>query len=416
MLRRFALATFYYATGGNDSGSWKTTTGWLDPAEHECLWHGVSCANGTSDVLALCQSELNLPSASCQIRDKTGTMMAGLDLSANGLQRSLPREIGLLQTSNITVLKLENNKLAGSVPREIRELAPSLRVRSLFRNKFDGTVSTAIGDLTQLETLFLNENELTGTIPAALTKLVNLVDLDLGQNSIAGTIPARIGLLSALTSAVLSRNALTGTLPPELAQLTSLVVLDLSGNDLDLAFPDGIGTAMRSLQVLALSENARFGDQTIPTQIGDLTSLTRLELFSSGLSGTIPTELGRLEYLQYLRLRRNVLTGTIPTELGSLRNLVVWDTGGNMDMTGSLPAELAGLGALEEFAIAGNRHSGPIPPEYGNWTTLVVWDTARNYLTDLPTELGHLTALEELTAPGTFRAFERQPAPRTAHH
>jgi hypothetical protein len=63
---------------------------------------------------------------------------------------------------------------------------------------------------------------------------------------------------------------------------------------------------MTSLLVLARSDNA--GDSSIdgdvkahfiPTQIGNLVSLTRLELDSNAPGGTIPTELARLEMLEY---------------------------------------------------------------------------------------------------------------------
>lgn len=57
---------------------------------------------------------------------------------------------------------------------------------------------------------------------------------------------------------------------------------------------------------------------TIPKELGNLTGLTRLHLFSNGLSGTIPTQLGDLTNL---RLSANNLSGTIPAQLGDLTNL-----------------------------------------------------------------------------------------------
>ena len=53
--------------------------------------------------------------------------------------------------------------------------------------------------------------------------------------------------------------------------------------------------------------------------------VTKIELGKNSLSGTIPSELGELSSLQVLKLNNNFLTGTIPSELGSLSNLqVLW--------------------------------------------------------------------------------------------
>lgn len=413
LLHRFALVTLFYATGGNDS--WTLNTGWLDPMQHECLWYGVACPNGTSDALGSCANKFGIPSVSCHIRTDA-RMIEGLELSGNGLQRSLPREIGLLGESGITRIKLEGNNLEGSIPSEIQYLT-TLQMVSLIRNNFDGTLPTAIGALSNLEKLLLSQNELTGTIPASLSNLVALKDLDLGQNRFTGQMPTEIGLLTALVNLVASGNALTGALPSELAGLTRLEKVDVSDNEIEISFADGVGTAMSSLKVLALGENSGPFPASIPTQIGEFVSLTRLELFSNSMEGSIPTELGRLENLEHLLLNNNELDGTIPTELGNLQNLMVWNTYDNYDISGSLPSELARLAALEQF-IVGSCYllNGTIPSEFGNLTKLRVWDVSDNDLSGvLSSELGQLTALEEFTAWGMFHTcYARQIQPRSA--
>ena len=57
---------------------------------------------------------------------------------------------------------------------------------------------------------------------------------------------------------------------------------------------------------------------TLPAQLGDLSSLTRLSLYNNELTGSIPTELGDLTSLTHLYLNDNELTGEIPEELGDL--------------------------------------------------------------------------------------------------
>jgi Leucine-rich repeat (LRR) protein len=401
---RFALATLFYATGGNDS--WTLNSGWLDPTEHECLWYGIACPNGTADALGSCTSAFGIPSASCRARiDSTTTaMIEGLELAGNGLKRLLPREIGLLGTSGMTRIKLEGNNLEGTVPPDIKELA-TLQIISLVRNNLAGSFPTAICALTHLQSLFLNQNDFAGTIPASVANLVALKDLDLSQNGFTGVIPTQIGLMTSLVSLVASGNALTGRVPAEAARLTRLEKLDLSDNDLDISLPDGLGKALRSLKVLTLSENS--GSGSLATQIGDFGSLTRLELVSNAMMGTIPSELGRLENLEHLLLRNNAFSGTIPTELGNLRNLIVWNMGENYGVVGPLPSELARLTALEQLVLAScSLINGSIPSEFGNLMALRVWDVSYNKLSGtLPSELGRLSALEEFTAWGKYTRY-----------
>jgi len=60
---------------------------------------------------------------------------------------------------------------------------------------------------------------------------------------------------------------------------------------------------------------------TIPRELGNLSNLMRLDLYSNKLTGTIPTELVNLSHLTRLDLSYNGLTGSIPSELGNLTNL-----------------------------------------------------------------------------------------------
>jgi Leucine-rich repeat (LRR) protein len=400
MKHRFSLATLFYSTGGSDS--WRTHTGWLDHMMHECYWYGVVCANGTAGALGSCEKTFGIPSVSCSMH--VATMIEGLELPGNGIKLSLPSEIGLLRTSNISRIRLDNNNLGSVIPSEIKELT-SLRILSLIRNRLDGTIQSTIGDLNSLESLDLRQNKLTGAIPVSLANLGKLKDLDLSGNGLSRSIPTHFGLMTSLVTAVLSQNALTGLIPSEISALESLTILDLSHNSLTINFPDG--KAMTSLQVLALGGNdAR---TTIPTHIGEFASLVRLDVSSCGLAGSIPSELGQLEKLSYVDCSGNSLTGTIPTELGNLRRLIVWNTEGNQYMTGSLPSELAKLTALEEFLAASNSHNGTFPTELGNASALRVWDTTWNKLTGrIPSELGRLSTLERFSVSCTYNSDFQQ--------
>ena len=60
----------------------------------------------------------------------------------------------------------------------------------------------------------------------------------------------------------------------------------------------------------------------VPSELGDLTGLTKLAVYNNQLSGYIPCELGRLGVttrLASLRLDYNKFSGTLPSEMGNTR-------------------------------------------------------------------------------------------------
>ncbi|KAJ9552254.1 hypothetical protein OSB04_016299 [Centaurea solstitialis] len=66
--------------------------------------------------------------------------------------------------------------------------------------------------------------------------------------------------------------------------------------------------------------NADLSGQLVP-QLGQLTNLRNLSLFSNNLTGRIPSELGNLRSLVRLDLYKNRLEGDIPDTLGNLKKL-----------------------------------------------------------------------------------------------
>jgi len=104
---------------------------------------------------------------------------------------------------------------------------------------------------------------------------------------------------------------------------------------------------------------------TIPKELGNLTKLNVLSLFSNSLVGEIPIELGNLINLNILYLGRNSLVGEIPIELGNLTNLNILALGSN-NLVGEIPIELGNLTDLNILDLDNNSLVGEIPKELGN--------------------------------------------------
>ena len=146
-----------------------------------------------------------------------------------------------------------------------------------------------------------------------------------------------------------------------------------------------------SVRYLRLHSNELSG--TLPSELGNLSRLLRLELHQNELSGSIPVALGNLLELEALWLPYNRLSGRIPVELGNLSNLDDLRLQSNF-LTGSLPAELGDLSSLHILYVRNNQLSGGIPPELGNLSALSNLRLNNNQLSgSIPTELGDLTGL-----------------------
>ena len=178
---RAALVAVYRATGGDD---WTENAKWLTDAPIGG-WYGVE-TNEQGRV--------------------TGLRLGGWDETArefvgNGLTGMLSPELGTL--SHLRRLEIGGNSgLSGPIP-------------------------AALGNLANLESLFLQANWLTGPIPATLGRLGNLDWLGFDGNALTGSIPADLGNLTNLHGLTLSGNALSGSLPESLSKLSALGFLNL---------------------------------------------------------------------------------------------------------------------------------------------------------------------------------------------
>ena len=122
--------------------------------------------------------------------------------------------------------------------------------------------------------------------------------------------------------------------------------------------------------------------------------VTRLALPGKGLGGTVPSQLGELSMLTDLNLRTNQLSGPIPVELGDLSSLVRLNLHTNQ-LTGPIP-DLGGLTGLEELYLARNMLVGPVPEWLNGMTEMRELWLWGNELSGTIPDLSGMTSLEKL--------------------
>lgn len=135
---------------------------------------------------------------------------------------------------------------------------------------------------------------------------------------------------------------------------SNLRSLDMNGIPLASSIPHEQLALMTSLERLSIEDSSVTG--TIPSGIGLLTSLRKylvlnrcmllliatkffsgyLGLWLNRITGLLPTELGMLSNLEQLRLTSNVIQGKVPTSLGRLEKIITIHLGDNV-MSGSIP-------------------------------------------------------------------------------
>ena len=144
---------------------------------------------------------------------------------------------------------------------------------------------------------------------------------------------------------------------------------------------------------------------TIPSELGDLSSLTNLHLGGNRLSGTIPPELGKLSSLTSLRLDWNKLRGPIPSELGDLSNLTELHIHSNR-LTGEIPRSFTNLTNLTDFRFSDNEGlCAPTDEAFRAWLRAV--ENVVGYACDFAADRAALVKLFDSTdGPNWLRSYK----------
>ncbi|EEF47496.1 protein with unknown function [Ricinus communis] len=177
----------------------------------------------------------------------------------------------------------------------------------------------------------------------------------------------------------ISGKNLRGYIPSELGTLLYLRRLNLHSNNFYGSIPADLFNAT-SLHSLFLYGNNLSG--SLPPSICNLPRLQNLDLSNNSLSGSLPENLNNCKQLQRLILSRNKFSGEIPAGIWpELDNLVQLDLSDN-EFTGSIPNDLGELKSLSNtLNLSFNQLSGRIPKSLGNLPVTVSFDLRNNNLT-----------------------------------
>ncbi|KAK3429890.1 hypothetical protein EUGRSUZ_E01380 [Eucalyptus grandis] len=332
------------------------------------------------------------------------TRLVLLDISYNKLQGEIPNS--LWELKDLESLDLGGNNLSGTV--DLHKLK-NLRKLGLSFNNISFVNKTEINaTLPKLSTLYLYSCNLH-EFPTFLGYLSRLEWIDLLDNKIGGIVPMWMwnGSRESLLYMDLSHNFLTGfennqtNLP-----LPKLAYLDISSNWLKTKLPSPpplvnyyniscnflFGEIQsicrgRSLVTLDLSNNSLSG--TISSCVGNIDSLSILNLGKNKFEGMIPQAYLKGCKLNIIDLTENQLQGSIPRSLANCIMLEYLNLAHNQILDG-FPSWLSKLTKLKVVILKSNKFHGPIEayPSKFNFSNMHIIDLSYNSFSgEIPSKL-----------------------------
>ncbi|CAL5363607.1 unnamed protein product [Camellia sinensis] len=314
------------------------------------------------------------------------------------------------QFANLTSLKWLDLSCSGEIP-DLSSvsyyLGSSLRMNlgSLSSFIYRGNLSSSnlnwlkgLRNLKELRLGGVNLFEASQLIKWAdpLTFLPNLGSLELSNCRIFGTIPLdQLLNLTHLYSLTMNTNSLTSLIPNQLGNLTSLSILDLKSCNLHGSIP-----YLPQLKELYVGNNLAV--------IVDLNSvfsvpwphLERLEIQLTQVIGSIPPSFGNTTSLVHFIADSCSIQGPLPSSITNLFKLQRLQLDFN-NITGHLPLSISELKSLQFLYLAGNYLEGSIPNSICDASSIQELNLDVNLLTgSLPSCISRLPNLLSLCIAG----------------
>ncbi|GJR06422.1 plant intracellular Ras-group-related LRR protein 6 isoform X1 [Tanacetum coccineum] len=306
----------------------------------------------------------------------SATSLIKLDCSGNQL-KDLPCSLG--DCLNLSDLKASNNCLT-SLPEDLSNCSKMSKL------DIEGNKLTVLSERLVASWTLLTEVNAGISVPSSIKGCSKLAEFYMGYFAVRvdkANIASRSlkiviipsDVYSCLVPFLICRNNFLTSLPTEIGELTTLGTLDLHSNKLK-EYP--VDACKLKLSVLDLSNNSLSG---LPAEIGLMTSLRRLVLTGNPIR----------------TLRSSLVSGPTPALLRFLRSrLPAEEESGPSESKEKVIAMASRLSlGSKELALVGHGLS-VVPPQVWETSDITKVDLSKNSIETLPNELSSCTSLETL--------------------
>ncbi|XP_042940342.1 receptor-like protein EIX1 isoform X2 [Carya illinoinensis] len=362
-----------------------------------CKWEGIKCSNKTGHVVMLdLRSDYYLRYPEPATKYLEGCLVGSLrefSVWNNRFTGPLPESIGNL--SNLETLEVDNNSLTGVIHEAHFSNLIKLKVLYLGLNSLILRFSDDWVPPFQLDVISLSSCRLGLAFPKWLQSQKNYQVLDISNAGISDTIPTWFwDFPPRLSSLSMYNNQLHGNLPDlSSSRFDEVVVVDLSANLFDGSIPHFLLNVLS----LDLSSNRFSGPISFLCELNTPMLLESLNLSNNTLSGELPDCWMYIRDLVVLNLANNNFYGKIPDSMGSLVSIQFLHLSNN-GLVGKIPMSLKKCSELITIDLGANNLSGTIPPWIGDsFSNLVILNLRSNQLYgSFPLSLCHLSYIQIL--------------------
>ncbi|XP_050273275.1 receptor-like protein 7 [Quercus robur] len=138
----------------------------------------------------------------------------------------------------------------------------------------------------------------------------------------------------------------------------------------------------------------QFKQLSLTSLVGNLTRIENLDLSGVNIFSTVPNIFANLSNLRSLYLHDFGMHGQFPIGIFKLPNLRVLDVKYNQDLTGSWPHFQYWSSRLEEIDLGSTGFTGELPTSMGNFGSLIALNIGFcNFSGSIPSSIGNLTNL-----------------------
>ncbi len=196
----------------------------------------------------------------------------------------------LAELTELTSFQAIGSRLTGQIPEFLYNMTKLTNIRLNTNPNLAGTLSTKLGQLTELTDLYINGTGISGPLPATIGNLKNLKNINIAQTKIGGAIPQELTGCTSLANFMAYDCQLSGEVPDFWDKFDNIGIIQLYNNPgLTGSLPASCGRASTTAKTYSLRFDGCNFTGNIPESYATLPSQCKqFYVKNNKLSGVVP--------------------------------------------------------------------------------------------------------------------------------